>query len=146
MTPLTLSFTYESAFNKVATATDARGNVTSYTYTAQGQPLQMTSPIDASGVAPQTSYGYVAYTPTGFPTFYLPSSKSVRISSTNSTVTATSYDSTNQYVPKTSTVDSGTGTLKPQPRLFTYDRVGNLTQSRWSSTDVVSSVSHGIRQ
>ncbi len=84
MTPLTLSFTYESAFNKVATATDARGNVTSYTYTAQGQPLQMTSPIDASGVAPQTSYGYVAYTPTGFPTFYLPSSKSVRISSTNS--------------------------------------------------------------
>ncbi|WP_454283842.1 RHS repeat-associated core domain-containing protein [Ralstonia pickettii] len=140
MTPLTLSFTYESAFNKVATATDARGNVTSYTYTAQGQPLQMTSPIDASGVAPQTSYGYVAYTPTGFPTFYLPSSKSVRISSTNSTVTATSYDSTNQYVPKTSTVDSGTGTLN-LTTTFTYDRVGNLTQVVGPRTDVVSSVS-----
>ncbi len=36
---LTQSFTYESTFNKVASASDAPAKVTSYTYTAQGLPL-----------------------------------------------------------------------------------------------------------
>jgi hypothetical protein len=38
----------------VASATDARGKVTSRTCTAQGLPLTATSPVDAAGVAPQT--------------------------------------------------------------------------------------------
>lgn len=90
------SFTYESAFNKVATATDARGRVTSYTYTAQGLPLSVTSPVDAAGVAPQTTFTYLAYTPSGFLTFYLPATQTVKTTSTNLLVTATTYNAANR--------------------------------------------------
>lgn len=133
------SFTYESAFNKVATATDARGKVTSYTYTAQGLPLTVTSPVDAAGVAPQSSYTYVAYTPSGFPTFYLPATQTVKTTATNSVVTATTYNTANKYVPATSVVDSGTGTLN-LTSAFTYDATGNLTVANGPRTDVTDTV------
>jgi len=133
------SFTYESAFNKVATATDARGKVTSYTYTAQGLPLTVTSPVDAAGVAPQTSYTYVAYTPSGFPTFYLPETQTVKTTATNSVITATTYNTANKYVPATSVVDSGTGKLNLTSS-FTYDATGNLTVANGPRTDVTDTV------
>ncbi|MDQ0612258.1 RHS repeat-associated protein [Variovorax sp. W1I1] len=133
------SFTYESSFNKVATATDARGKVTSYTYTAQGLPLTVTSPVDAAGVAPQTSYTYVAYTPSGFTTFYLPATQTAKTTSTNSVVTATTYDAANKYVPATSVVDSGTGKLN-LTTTFTYDAIGNLTVANGPRTDVTDTV------
>lgn len=133
------SFTYESAFNKVATATDARSKVTSYTYTAQGLPLTVTSPVDAAGVAPQTSYTYVAYTPSGFPTFYLPETQTVKTTATNSVITATTYNTANKYVPATSVVDSGTGKLNLTSS-FTYDATGNLTVSNGPRTDVTDTV------
>ncbi|RSZ30580.1 RHS repeat protein [Variovorax beijingensis] len=133
------SFTYESAFNKVATATDARGKVTSYTYTAQGLPLTVTSPVDTAGVAPQTSYTYVAYTPSGFPTFYLPATQTVKTTATNSVITATTYNTANKYVPATSVADSGTGTLN-LTSTFTYDATGNLTVANGPRTDVTDTV------
>ncbi|MEM1506589.1 hypothetical protein RG959_24955, partial [Domibacillus sp. 8LH] len=71
LAPLTRSFTYESAYNKVATETDARGNATTYTYAPWGDIATVTSPVDASGVAPWTAYDYYSWTPTGFPTMYL---------------------------------------------------------------------------
>ncbi|POZ80329.1 hypothetical protein C3743_38325 [Burkholderia contaminans] len=49
LAPLTRSFTYESAYNKVATETDARGNATTYTYAPWGDIATVTSPVDASG-------------------------------------------------------------------------------------------------
>ncbi|MBT2336215.1 RHS repeat protein [Variovorax paradoxus] len=133
------SFGYEGAFNKVSSATDARGKVTTYNYTAQGLPLTVTSPTDAAGIAPQTSYTYVAYTPSGFPTFYLPATQTVKTTSTNSVVTATTYNTANKYVPATSVVDSGTGKLN-LTTTFTYDATGNLTVADGPRTDVTDTV------
>ncbi len=133
------SFTYESAFNKVATATDARGKTTSYSYTAQGLPLTITAPVDAAGVAPQTTYAYSALTPSGFTSFYLPSSQTVKTSASSSVVTATTYNAANKYVPQTSTVDSGTGKLN-LATAFTYDVTGNLTGVDGPRTDVSDTI------
>ncbi|MDQ0612255.1 RHS repeat-associated protein [Variovorax sp. W1I1] len=135
----TKSFTYESTFNKVATATDARNKITSYTYTAQGLPLSITSPLDPTAVAPQTTYGYTAYTPSGFPTFYLPTSQTVKTTATNSVTTATAYNASNRYVPLTSTVDSGAGKLN-LTTTFTYDAVGNVTLVDGPRTDVTDTL------
>lgn len=62
---LTRSFTYESSFNQVASATDARGQLTSFAYTAQGLPLSVTSPADPAGVPPVTTYGYTSFSAAG---------------------------------------------------------------------------------
>ncbi|WP_068638287.1 DUF6531 domain-containing protein [Thauera butanivorans] len=93
---LTSSFTYESAFNKVASATDALGKVTTYTYTAQGNPLTVTAPADAAGVQPQTTYGYTAYTASGYPSFYLQTSQTSKINASATVVTTTAYNAANK--------------------------------------------------
>ena len=133
------SFTYESAFNQLASATDPKGKVTSYSYTAQGLPLTVIAPADAAGVAPQTSYGYSAFTPSGFPNFYLPTSKTVRTSAGNSVVSTTTYDAGNKYVPQTSTEDAGAGKLNLTTG-FTYDAAGNVTLVDGPRTDVADTL------
>lgn len=138
---LVTSSTYESNFNKVASVTDPLGKVTSYTYTAQGNPLTVTYPADNAGVQPSTTYGYVAYTPAGFPTFYLQSSQTSKTSATNTVVTATTYNTTNKYVPATTVADSGTGKLNLSTS-FTYDGFGNLTQLNGPRTDVTDTVTY----
>lgn len=135
------SITYESAFNQVATATDARSKVTNYTYTAQGLPNTVTSPTDSAGVAPVTTYGYVSYTPSGYSTFYLPTTVTVKTSGTNSVVTTTAYNTTNKYVPQSTTVDSGTGKLN-LATAYTYDAVGNLTGVDGPRSDVTDTGSN----
>ena len=141
LTNLVTSSTYESAFNKVASVTDPRGKVTTYTYTAQGNPLTVTYPADAAGVQPTTTYGYIAYTPAGFPTFYLQSSQTSKTTATNAVVTATTYNTANKYVPATSVVDSGTGKLNLSTS-FTFDGFGNLTQLNGPRTDVTDTVTY----
>lgn len=137
----TSSFTYESAFNKVATATDALGKVTTTTYTAQGNPLTVTSPADAAGVQPQTTYGYTAYTASGYPTFYLQTARTSKITSSSTVMSTTAYDAANKYVPKTVVVDAGTGKLN-LTTTFTYDAVGNLTQVNGPRTDVIDTTTY----
>ncbi|WP_050750275.1 DUF6531 domain-containing protein [Allochromatium vinosum] len=137
---LVTSATYESAFNQVATQTDPRGKVTRYTYTAQGNPSTVTRPVDAAGVAPVTTYAYTGYTPSGFPTFYLPTSVTQKTSATNSVVTTTAYNASNKYVPQTVTADAGTGKLN-LATTFTYDAVGNLTKVDGPRTDVADTLS-----
>ncbi len=85
--------------------------------------------MDAAGVAPQTSYTYVAYAPSGFPTFYLPATQTVKTTSVNSVVTATTYNAANRYVPATSVLDAGAGKLN-LTTTFSYDAIGNPTSSR----------------
>jgi RHS repeat-associated protein len=136
---LTQSFTYESAFNKVATSTDARGKVTSYTYTAQGLPLAVTSPADAAGVQPVTTFGYTAQTAAGFPAFYLQTSVSQKTNASNTVVSTTSYNAANKYVPQTVVADSGTGKLNITSTL-TFDAVGNSTLADGPRTDVTDTV------
>ncbi|WP_410209748.1 RHS repeat-associated core domain-containing protein [Aquirhabdus sp.] len=135
--PLIQTMTYEGKFNKVATSTDARGKVTSYTYAVNsGFPLTITSPVDNLGTSPVTTYGYSSYSTAGFtPAFWLPTSQTQKITASTSTVTATTYDSGNKFVPKTSVVDSGTGGLN-LTTTFTYDGVGNLTTVDGPRTDV----------
>jgi RHS repeat-associated protein len=120
------SFTYESAFNRVATATDPNGNVTAYTYTAQGMPLTVTSPVDSGGVAPVTTYEYTSFFPAAYPTFYLKSAETVKIASNSQVTTTTSYDATNKFAPKVSTVDSVLFGAR-LAKTFTLDAVGNVT-------------------
>ena len=136
---LTQSFTYESAFNKVASATDARAKVTSYTYTAQGLPLAVTSPADAASVQPVTTYGYTSYTAAGFPAFYLQTSVSQKTSATNTVVSTTAYNAANKYVPQTTVADAGTGKLNITSTL-TFDAVGNPTLVNGPRTDVTDTV------
>ncbi|AKJ29719.1 hypothetical protein AAW51_3028 [Caldimonas brevitalea] len=136
------SYTYESAFNKVHMATDPRAKVTTYTYTAQGQPHTITGPADVAGLRPYTEFGYTAYTATGFPTFYLPTSETKKINATESVVTSTSYDPANKYVPKTLVVDPGTGKLN-LTTTYTYDAVGNRTRVDGPRSDVADVTVYG---
>ncbi len=135
------SFTYESAFNKVASSTDPRGKVTNYTYTAQGNPLTVTAPADVDGVRPVSTYAYISYSPSGFTTFYLPRSVTNKATASNSIVTTTTYNTANKYAPKTVVVDSGSGKLQ-LTSTFTYDSVGNLTVVNGPRTDVSDTVSY----
>ena len=132
---LTTSTTYEASFNQPASLTDPRGQRTTYTYTAQGLPLSVTQPTDAAGVAPVTTFAYGSFTAAGYPTFYLPSAMTQKTSAANTVVTATSYDAANRFVPKTVTVDSGTGKLN-LTTTYTYDGIGNLIGVDGPRTDV----------
>jgi len=95
---LLTSYTYESAFNNLASVTDPKGLITSYTYTAQGLPFTVTRPVDAAGVAPVTTYAYTSFTPVGYTAFYLPTAVTEKTTATNSVTNTTAYNTTNKYV------------------------------------------------
>jgi RHS repeat-associated protein len=144
--PLVKSFTYESAFNQVATATDARGNTTSYTYTPQGLPWKIFTPADSTGVQGETDYGYVNYAPSGFPLFYLLSSYATSIDNSSYLLDIYTYDTTNHFVPRTTVVDSSAvdpGRLD-LTTTFTYDGIGNQTLVKNPRTDVNDTVATGF--
>ena len=132
---LTTGTTYEASFNQPASLIDPRGQRTTYTYTAQGLPLSVTQPTDAAGVAPTTTSAYSSFSAAGYPTFYLPTTVTQKISAANSVGTVTAYDAANRFVPKTVTVDSGTGKLN-LTTTYTYDGIGNLIGVDGPRTDV----------
>ena len=82
-------------------------------------------------MTPQTTYTYSAFTASGFPSFYLPTSQTVKTSAVNSVVTATTYNTGNKYVPQASTVDAGAGKLNLTTS-FTYDAVGNVNLASYA--------------
>lgn len=134
--PQISTITYEPNFNRIATATDALGNITSYTYTAQGNPLTVTSPADNSNVQPVTTYAYTSYTGVaGFPSFTLQTGVTSKITATNSVTNTTAYNSTNKFVPQNTVEDAGTGKLN-LTTIYNYDAVGNLTGVDGPRTDV----------
>ncbi|WP_340676530.1 DUF6531 domain-containing protein, partial [Paraglaciecola sp.] len=140
LTTLTTTLTYESSFNRVATALDPKGQTTTYTYTPQGNPLEVKQPAvfsvpDNTNINPTTTFAYISYTPTGFPTFYLISSETSKIAGNSSVITSTTYKTTNKYVPDQVIVDSGASGLALRTT-FTYDTFGNLITEDGPRTDV----------
>ncbi|MFJ4389279.1 RHS repeat-associated core domain-containing protein [Pseudomonas soli] len=136
------SFTYEPTTNRVASVTDARGNVTSTTYTAQGLIKQVTKPQDSAGLAPQTTYGYSVFSRSGWPDFYLPSNETVKIDASNSVLTVTTYDTSNKYAPKTRTVDFGGSGKLNLASAFKYDAVGNQIQVDGPRSDAADTMDY----
>jgi YD repeat-containing protein len=134
---LTSSFTYESNFNRPNTATDAKGQVTNFTYTPQGLPLTVTSPPDTNSVQPVTTYGYTSFTAPGFLPFWLQTSVTQKINSTSSVVTTTAYNTGNKYVPQSVVVNQGSGKLNLTTTL-TFDAIGNPTVVNGPRTDVTN--------
>jgi RHS repeat-associated protein len=129
------SFTYESNFNKVLTATDARLKVTDYAYDSSGNLTSVTLPAaTAGGTRPQTSYAYTSFAGAGsLPPFTLPTSETKKIDASTTTVATTAYDAANFYVPQSNTVDPTGLNLTTT---FTYDSVGNLTAVNGPRTDL----------
>lgn len=114
--------------------------MTNYSYTAQGLPLAVTSPVDAAGVQPVTTFGYTAYGG------WLPRLHPADLGQPEeqrqqhgALTTAYNTPSANQYVPQTVVADAGTGKLNITSAL-TFDAVGNPTQVNGPRPDVTGTV------
>lgn len=115
--------------NQPNTITDAKGNVTNYTYDpTHGGVLTLTAPAAVAGQPrPQTrfTYGLVsgAYVLTGTSTCRTTASCSGTADETKTTLT---YGTTGLLLPTSTSVSSGDGTLQSTVA-DTYDAFGNLT-------------------
>ena len=122
--------------NQPATSTDALGAVTNYSYNTSGTfiglPSSVQAPADAGGTRPETDFGYTQYT-LGSDHLSLLTSKTQKISSSSSVETDYAFNSSNKYVPSTTTVDPAGLDLITT---YTYDSLGNLTQVDGPRTDV----------
>lgn len=142
LTALTSSVIYETAFNKPSSSTNARNKTTNYTYHSHGELHTVEGPADPSGVRPKTIHTYVAKTPAGWGTFYLPETQTRKISASVDVQDKTTYEDTKKYVPKTSSADFGSGKLN-LTTTYVYDAIGNLQSvdgPRADVTDVTSFV------
>jgi len=118
--------------NKPNSTTDARGNVTDYTYDAtHGGLLTVTAPAPTGGaVRPQTRFSYTQVTAvTGEPVSMLTGSSACQTTSSctgaaDETRTTTAYGTTN-LLPTNTTRANGTGTLSATTTM-TYDNIGNM--------------------
>ena len=136
---LSAAFTYESAFNKVQSSTNARGKTTDFSYDAtHGEIAKISAPADAAGNRPLTTYAYTALTAAGFPNFYLATGQTRRIDATTSVSNTTSYNIGNKYVPQTSVADAGGLNLTTT---FAFDVIGNLQIVDGPRSDVSDSAS-----
>jgi RHS repeat-associated protein len=114
--------------NKAQTLTNALGNVTTNTFDATkgGALTKVVLPANANGGQGETDYAYTQFTPTGQPAIWMLTSESRKVSSSQNIVTNYAYNSSNKYVPQTTTLDP---TGVNATTTFTYDAVGNLTQT-----------------
>jgi YD repeat-containing protein len=115
-TPITESWTYDANFSKVLTAKDSLGNVTTYEYDANSNPIKVTQPVVtkpgvASPVNPVATFTYGA--------------RGLVATATDAEgrVTSFAYDPTT-FDLLSVTKDSGTGRLNLKTS-YTYDSVGN---------------------
>ncbi|HEX8192610.1 MAG TPA: hypothetical protein VF552_06880 [Allosphingosinicella sp.] len=110
--------------NKPLTTTDARGNVTEYTYAAHGGLLSVTAPAGANGVRPQTRYSYswvsTMHVPTGVSTCRTSASC---VGTADETRTTIAYNA--QLAPTSVTTAAGDNSLTAT-QTTTYDGWGNV--------------------
>ena len=118
--PTVLSCVNSVICDKPASETDAMGKVTNYTWDATtGNLTQILLPADRTGVRPQTDASYTPCLGVSLLT-----SKTEKISSSQSVVTAYTNDAANHCVLKQVVTDSGGANLTTA---LTFDAVGNLT-------------------
>jgi YD repeat-containing protein len=117
--------------NKPLTDTDAKGAVTNYSWSTNGDLQQILLPA-VNGGRPQTDYGYTSYS-AGGATFRLLTSITEKRSASENLVTSFSYDAANKYVLQSGTTDPGGLNLTTT---LGFDAVGNLTSVNGPRTDV----------
>jgi RHS repeat-associated protein len=118
--------------NKPNTTTDARGNVTDYSYdAAHGGVLSITKPAPTPGaVRPQTRYNYTQYTAVSGQPVYLPTGTSACQTAASCAGTADetkaviAYETGNLRATSVTTGD-GSGALSAITSM-TYDAIGNV--------------------
>ena len=119
--------------NKPNSTTDARGNVTDYSYdAAHGGILTVTQPAPTAGaVRPQTRYSYTQYIAVSGQPVYLPTGTSacqstVSCSGAADEAKATMAYETSNLRPVSVTAGDGSGVLLATST-FQYDVIGNVT-------------------
>jgi RHS repeat-associated protein len=118
--------------NERVSSTSGNGAVTNITYdSATGLPTQTLLPADPAGNRPRTDYAYSTFG-SGFILF---TSQTQYITPTATTVTSFTYSSSNDYVPLTATVDSGSGKLNLTTTLA-FDAQGSITQINGPRSDM----------
>jgi RHS repeat-associated protein len=119
--------------NKPNSTTDAKGNVTDYTYdSTHGGILTITRPAPTTGgIRPQTRSGYTQVTAATGQPVWLPTSISMCQTTSSCTGAADEAKSTISYnttnlLPTSTSSGNGTGTLTATTT-NTYDLIGNLS-------------------
>ena len=142
---LTQKFAYLGI--RLASVTDARGNVTAFSYNYAGLLDRITKPA-VGGAAPVTTFTYEQVTPPGKGAFYRPTRVTEKIDAARTTSTTTLYaadhtpavvtqDDTGQRIKTTTTFD-GEGRLASSQRdgapkiTYTYDKRDNVTRTNAS--------------
>ena len=109
--------------NKPTSETDAGAFVTNYEWDEDyGQLKWVEQPVDSFGLRPRTDFAYDLFGPTGQQQ-RLMTSKTEKVSATETVVTAYSYDLTNGLRLQSSTVDPGGLNLRT---CYQYDAIGNV--------------------
>ncbi|MBS1955275.1 MAG: hypothetical protein JST89_13905 [Cyanobacteria bacterium SZAS-4] len=106
------SFTYHPTYNKVATATDGNGNVTTFTYDPSTGNLLTVQKPTVGGLTPQVTYTYNAR------------GQILTITDETGVVTQHSYDTTTELL-NTTIIDPGISPHLALTASFGYDPVGN---------------------
>ncbi|MFL9903448.1 DUF6531 domain-containing protein [Paraburkholderia fungorum] len=129
---LTQRFTYNARYGNVVTSTDAKGQVTTTTY-SESLPTSITRPA-VNGVAPSTSITYESAQTASGSRFYRPVRVTQKIDATRSTATTISYAA--DYTPATTTQDADGQAIRT---VTTFDNEGRLITSK---RDGVASVTY----
>lgn len=128
--PTVLACANPKTCNKPVSVTNAKGGVTNYAWDGfTGNLTQVLKPADASGQRPQTDYGYSSFG-SGFT---LLTSKTDKVSASQSLTTTYAYNSGNKYLLQSSTVDPSGYALTTS---YSFDSIGNLTAVDGPRTDV----------
>lgn len=117
--------------NEPNSTTDARGNVTNYTYdTTHGGVLTVTPPSTGTGIQPQTRYTYTQVTSASGDPVYMLTKVAACPSGGTSCTTASEVSATAAYngnlLPTTITKGNTAGTLVAATA-YTYDTHGNVS-------------------
>ncbi len=137
--PAVAACTTIATCNKAVTTVSANGWTTNLTWNSYGLLAQVKLPADASGSRPQTDY---TFAPFGADGFRLLTGKTELVTSAISRSVAYDYEGTNDYVPKTVTVDpSGLGLVTS----FVFDAQGGPDPQRRSADGRFGRRRHRLR-